>query len=60
MSDLADLLGKNSRRGILPVLGPGKKSLSLRAETTAAPEILQENGLLVDQITLLLDYYMEG
>ena len=60
LSDLAETLEQNTRRGILPDLGPGKQARSLRTATTAAPEILQENGLLVDQITLRLDYLMEG
>ena len=60
ISGLAETLERRTRQGLLPELGPGKRAWSLLAVDTAAPELLLEDGVLVDQLTLRLTYFMEG
>ena len=60
ISRLAETLEERTRTGDLPDLGAGKRAWSLRAIDTAAPELLLEDGMLVDQLTLQLIYFMEG
>lgn len=57
---LMEALWQRTRRGDLPELGEGKRAFSLKLLETAAPEVYQEDGLLVDRITLELRYFQEG
>jgi len=58
--DLALTLEKRTRAGDLPELGPGRRALRLEAQETPAPVLLQEDGLLVDQLPLRITYLLEG
>ncbi len=60
LQSLARRLEQETRAGFLPVLGDGKRAWSLRAADTPSSQLLQEDGLLVDQLTLKLIYFMEG
>ncbi len=60
LDNLADSLETATLRGDLPELGDGLRAWSLRATASPATELLQEDGLLVDGLTLQLIYFMEG
>lgn len=57
---LMEALWQRTRSGDLPALGEGRRAFSLKPLEAAAPEVYQEDGLLVDRITLELRYFQEG
>lgn len=57
---LGETLEERTLRGELPELGAGRRAWSLRVLEASLPESRQEDGLLVDQLTLELIYLQEG
>lgn len=60
LENLARWLEDKTRRGDLPDLGEGSRAWSLRASDTPENVLMQEDGLLVDGITLTLCYFVRG
>ena len=58
LEELAETLKQGTRRGGLPDLGAGRRAWSLRPVELAAD--VQEDGWLVDQMTIALTYFQEG
>jgi hypothetical protein len=60
LNDLAEWLENQRRQGKLPELDGGKRCWCIQTLDSPSVEMVQEDGLLVDQVTLQIIYFQEG
>jgi hypothetical protein len=60
LENLAQWLEQQSRAGNLPALDGGKRCWCVQVVDSPRVEQVQEDGLLVDQVTVQIIYFQEG